>query len=344
MKPVQLLRGALWPLSLLYGGAVQARAWLYCRQFLRQKRLPQIVVSVGNLTVGGTGKTPMVLWLAERALADRKRVGILSRGYRGLGNRNQEQEPQMSDEVRLLRERTGGKVPIGVGADRFAEALRMEAEGIEWFVLDDGFQHLELARDADIVLVDAMNPLGRGLLPRGSLREPLSALARADILVITRSAGDSAIEDELRHYVSAPIFYAQTQLGSILPVPGTPHEAGAVATPGSRKFFAFCAIGNPAGFFGDLKHRWGFQIVGMKSFPDHHVYTTAELRKLERDAQQAGAEALICTEKDLYNFPGEKFEKLPAYFCRIGLQVNDSEGFWRAILASVERRRRGGAR
>jgi 3-deoxy-D-manno-octulosonic-acid transferase len=337
-------RPVLLPLGLLYGAGARARAWLYRRRIVSQKRLPQVVVSVGNLTVGGTGKTPMVLWLAERALAEGKRVGILSRGYPGAGNRKTGNGGQTSDEVRMLRERTGGKVPIGVGANRFAEALRMEKEKIEWFLLDDGFQHLHLARDADIVLVDAMNPTGGNLLPAGERREPLSALGRADILVITRSARAPAIEAGLRRYTDAPIYYAQPRLESILPVPGSARASGPLSAPGSTKFCAFCGIGNPAGFFRDLEDRWGFYLVGLRLFRDHHVFTPAELRNLERAAQEMGAEALICTEKDIYNLPAQSFEKLPAYYCRIGMELSDPDEFWRTILAVVERRRAGAAR
>ena len=338
------VRLALRPLSLLYGGGARARVWLYSKGILRRRSLPQIVMSVGNLTVGGTGKTPMVLWLAERLMAEGKRVAILTRGYKSRGSQNVSAERKVSDEVHLLVRRTAGRVQVVVGANRYWEALRTEKKDVEWFVLDDGFQHLRLARDVDIVLVDALNPFGGGLLPAGRLREPLSALARADILVITRSGATPAIEEQLQRYTAAPVFYAQTQLESILPVPGTPGAAGPLSSPGATKFFSFCGIGNPAGFWSDLNKRWGFQLAGAKAFRDHHAYTTYELRKLEREAQAAGAEALVCTEKDVYNLPADKFEILPAYYCRIGLQLNDADGFWRAILATVERRRTGGAR
>ena len=339
-----LARVALRPLSLLYGGASRARVWLYLQQLFKQHRLPQLVVSVGNLTVGGTGKTPMVLWLAGRLLSEGKRVGILSRGYKGLGIRNNARPAEMSDEVRLLGERLGGKVPIGVGANRLAEARRLEKEGIEWFLLDDGFQHLKLARDVDIVLVDATNPFGGGLLPAGLLREPLSALKRSDILVITRSEAALDIEEQLRRYTPAPVFYGQTKLESILPVPSSPASASSLSTPGNAKFFAFCGIGNPAGFQRDLSESWGFHLVGVKYFRDHHRYSLGDLRAIESDARSSGADALVCTEKDIYNLPAQKFDSLPVYYCRISLRLNDPDKFWQTILATVERRRSGGAR
>src|SRR3981189_1969897 len=137
--PVRML---LWPLSLLYGVFVRLRVWLYAKGLLKQKRLKAPVVSVGNLTVGGTGKTPMVIWLAERFLAEGKRVAVLSRGYRG--------SAKTSDEVEVMRGRVQGRVLFGIGKNRYAEAKLLESAGVDVFLLDDGFQHLPLARDLDI--------------------------------------------------------------------------------------------------------------------------------------------------------------------------------------------------
>src|SRR5690242_13536889 len=164
-----LLRTLLWPLSLLYGAAVRARVWMYQEGWLKQKRLKGTVISVGNLTVGGTGKTPMVIWLAEKFLAEGKRVAILSRGYRGSDG--------TSDEVELMKERLRGRALFGVGKDRYDAGHRLEPKGIDVFLLDDGFQHLQLARDFDLVLVDTLQALREEkLLPAGRLREPRSAL------------------------------------------------------------------------------------------------------------------------------------------------------------------------
>src|SRR5579859_3965253 len=177
-----LVRTLLWPLSLLYGAAVRARAWMYQKGWLKQKRLKGTVVSVGNLTVGGTGKTPMVIWLAEKFLAEGKRVAILSRGYGGSGG--------TSDEIELMRERLRGRALFGVGKNRYDAGQRLEAEGVDIFLLDDGFQHLQLARDVDLVLVDRLQAQSNEkLLPAGRLREPSSALNRADLVVYTRMDG-----------------------------------------------------------------------------------------------------------------------------------------------------------
>src|SRR5437660_1043002 len=165
-----LLRMLLWPYSIVYGAAARLHAWLYAIGIYSKKRLNAPVISVGNLTVGGTGKTPMVVWLAERFLAEGKHVAILSRGYRGSGG--------TSDEVELMKERLGSRVSFGVGPDRYVEGRRIQAEQpVDIFLLDDGFQHLELVRDVDIVLIDSTTFRDRKwLLPAGNMREPFSAI------------------------------------------------------------------------------------------------------------------------------------------------------------------------
>ena len=318
----------LWPFTLTYGAVSRLRARTYRAGILRQRRLEGVVISVGNLTTGGTGKTPMVLWIAQRLLAEGKRAAILTRGYRG------ETSPagRTSDEAQLLRSRLGEAVALGVGADRFARGEELATRGIGWFILDDGFQHLQLARDVDVVLIDATNPFGGGrLLPAGRLREPKSALARADILVITRSDRAPALEASLRHDSSAPIFYARTHLESIRAVRG---DSPGAEDPDahSRKYFAFCGIGNPGAFLSDLR-AWGLDIVGHKSFPDHHRYTPQDAREIENEARVAGASALLCTEKDIFNLAGVRMESFSVSCCRISLRIDRDEEFWRLILS-----------
>jgi tetraacyldisaccharide 4'-kinase len=314
----------------------------YSRGIFKTRRLPGTVISVGNLTVGGTGKTPMVLWIAEHLAREGKETAILTRGYRGSPDASAQGLPQ-SDEVALLRERLSGKVQIGVGANRFKSGEVLARHGVDHFVLDDGFQHLKLARDADIVLVDAIDPFGGGmLLPAGRLREPVSAIRRADVVVITRSvqAPSPAIEVVIRRHTQSPIFYATTRLESVLRVPQL-----AVELPPqdwrSARFMVFCAIGNPAAFHEDL-HRWGFQVAGERSFPDHHLYTEREIAELEQAAANCGADALLCTEKDVWNLRHVLFAGIPAYCCRISLQMPDE--FRGAIEQAIQRRKMGAAR
>jgi tetraacyldisaccharide 4'-kinase len=329
----------LWPLTLPYGLVVRARAQAYRRGIFRPKRIDGVVISVGNLTVGGTGKTPMVLWIAQRLLAEGKKVGILTRGYRGEvapeggGQKNAANSESTSDEVRLMKARLGEGVAFGVGAHRFAKGRELVRGGVQWFVLDDGFQHRQLARDVDIVLIDATNPFGgKHLLPAGRLREPRSALKRADIIVITRSDHAPAIEAAVSHDSAAPIFYAKPYLDSTQSVNDPGAEAVSLSEVQKKKLFAFCGIGNPSAFLADL-HDWGFQVVGQAFFRDHHRYTQQDASAIEGEARRLGAEALICTEKDAFNLDGVRWNELPALYCRISLGIAGEEEFWSTIIA-----------
>jgi len=342
---VTLKETLLWPLSLIYGAVARLRALGYRKKILRQRRLDGVVISVGNLTVGGTGKTPMVLWIAERLLAEGKSVAILTRGYRGKSVVAEPGKPQASrnsmvgstsDEVRLLKSRLGERVMFGVGADRYKSGVALAGRGAQWFILDDGFQHLQLARDVNIVLIDASKPFGGGhLLPAGRLREPRSVLKRADLIVITRSQHAPAIESVVRHYSNAPIFYAHTKLDS---VHSRLHPQSTLAEARGRAFFAFCGIGNPGAFVADLRE-WGFQIVGHKFFRDHHRYSPADMVEIEKEARKAGATGLICSEKDSFNLP-ETLPSMDVWVCAISLQVDEEDNFWRGIMNKAQSRAR----
>jgi tetraacyldisaccharide 4'-kinase len=319
-----LVRGLLWPLSVVYGGYVRVRAWLYARGWLKQRRLRGKVISVGNLTVGGTGKTPMVLWLAEKFLAEGKRVAVLSRGYRGSGG--------TSDEIELMKHHLQARVTFGVGKDRFAEGQRIEQQqSVDVFLLDDGFQHLALARDIDILMLDGSHKLkDQWLLPSGVLREPISACRRADILVVTRKTERPDIEAGDAHKYS--IFYAQTRLLGFRRHGGhadIQHLSEICHGP----FFAFCGIGNPQAFFDDLS-RWEVPVAGETIFRDHHPYTSADLRRLETAAQRAGATAFVTTEKDAENLDKENSTAIPIFVAVIDF-VFSAEG---EFLAALERK------
>lgn len=330
-----LIRTLLQPLGMLYGAMMRLRTAFYEHGLLRSRRLPGTVISVGNLTVGGTGKTPMVLWIVERLAAEGHRPAILTRGYRGLGRGDGNCE-ESADEVALLRQRLDGRVQFGVGKDRYKNGLALAKDGAEWFILDDGFQHLELQRDANIVLLDATDPFGGGgVLPAGRLREPHAGLARADIVIITRTKHAPALETVIRRFTRAPIFYALTQLDAVLRVPSLT-EALPEGERRRLKLFAFCGIGNPVAFYDDLKS-WDFSVVGQRTFPDHHRYSVAEIQELEAEAAAAGANALICTEKDVFNLPPSLAPTLPIYACRIRFGLNDENAFWTAVRAAIGR-------
>ena len=321
-----IMRWLLWPLSLVYGIVVRLRLWLYARGTFETKRLRTPVISVGNLTVGGTGKTPIVIWLAERFLAAGKRVGILSRGYKG--------SCKTSDEIEMMKYRLQDRVLFGVGANRYEQGRRLEQQGVDVFLLDDGYQHLQLARDVNLLLMDAAQPLGREmLLPAGRLREPISAMSRASLLVFTRtetSAGASVAIGKMQGY---PVFAAATRLlgfrrlGGGVPVLT---QAGIGAGP----FLAFCGIGNPRAFFLDLQN-WQIPVAGTQAFPDHHRYTAGEVEALAQAARAAGARAFVTTEKDAQNLGEAQFGEIPAFVAMIDLEISQEAVFWEAMQAQI---------
>ncbi len=331
MNVSPLVRMLLWPVSLLYGAIVRLRVWLYAKGLLKQKRLKAPVVSVGNLTVGGTGKTPMVIWLAERFLAEGKRVAILSRGYRGVN--------RTSDEIELMKFRLQGRAAFGVGQDRFTEGQRIESQQpVDVFLLDDGFQHLQLARDLDILLMDASRGLaGEFLLPAGRLREPLSAMSRANILVFTRTENMPGTVDAIQKLNQYPVFAAATQLVGFRRLGG---EITLLSSSeiGAGPFFAFCGLGNPDAFFRDLRN-WGLAVCSQMSFSDHHHYTEEDILQIQLEAKRAGANAFVTTEKDEQNLSGMRFEHPPVYVSVIDLVVSPESDFRNALDQTLQQGR-----
>lgn len=321
MNLAPVARFVLWPFALLYGTVVRIRAWCYEIGFFKAQRLKKPVISIGNLTLGGTGKTPMVIWLAEKLMAEGKRVGILSRGYRGDG--------RTSDEIELMKFRLKGRVQFGVGKDRLVQGRLLE-DSVDVFLLDDGYQHLRLARDVNILLVDSVRPLGKErLLPAGRLREPLSAMDRADILVITRTGALSEAEAAISRLTEYPVFAARTKLlgfrrmWSDAPVlPCEELERG--------PFFAFCGIGNPGAFILDLE-TWGLEITNKAAFADHHQYSDGEIQELLDAARESGAQALVTTEKDAQNMADLEAVEMPVYVAVIEAELSQEQAFLDAI-------------
>jgi tetraacyldisaccharide 4'-kinase len=291
-----LLRGLLLPISQIYKLITLSRNALYHHRILPSHAPPCPVICIGNLTTGGTGKTPLVAWLC-RTLSETKklRVVVLTRGYKS--NDTQTDEPAML-------EKQLGNTPVIVNANRIEGTKTALARGpVDIFVMDDGFQHQRLARDLNIVTLDATNPFGYGkLLPAGLLREPVAALKRAQCAVITRT--DQISAEKLKAL--------KTTIQSICPsilLATTAHSPTAVHLPerqtqptswlNGRKVFAFCGIGNPQAFFMTLENL-GANLVGNHVFDDHYHCTEADLRNLLQQALQNQAEILLTTEK---NYP-----------------------------------------
>src|ERR1700686_4652286 len=330
MKLSRPLRILLWPASKLYGIGVSIRTRFYASGWRKQKRLKAAVISVGNLSVGGTGKTPLVIWMAEKLVAQGPRVGILTRGYRGTAG--------SSDEGELMKSRLQNRVIFGVGKNRFAEGQRIESrQATDIFLLDDGFQHLQLARDLDIVLMDASRPVGgQPLLPAGPMREPISAVARADVIVFTRTENAPGAKEAIQRFWKLPIFAASTFLLGLRRL-GTEGPLQTVADLGTGPFFTFCGIGNPEAFERDLQ-RWGITPAGHMFFPDHHRYTREDVKAIEEAGARLRAKALLTTEKDSWNLKDVQFSALPVFVSVIDLEITGETEFLTAINGALQAR------
>jgi tetraacyldisaccharide 4'-kinase len=326
-------------------------AWIWERVATRPvrevKRLDVPVISVGNITAGGTGKTPFVAWLAARLAAQRHRPGILTRGYGRRSHQSVLALPagvrapvcQTGDEPQIFLRR--GHAALGVGSDRYqtGAALRKQFD-CDMFLLDDGFQHRKLARDLDIVLIDGLLPFGTGrLLPIGRLREPLTGLRRADAFVITRMERTrmaDAIERRLKEYnPEAPVFHAATIAERWVEFTNG-HESDSVDFTRER-VIAFCGLGNPASFWQTLSSL-GIYPVDTVEYGDHHSYSPAEVRRLAQLADDLRATTLLTTEKDAINlFEGAAslLRGVRLFWLRIDLRIDDEAGLLDLVASAT---------
>jgi tetraacyldisaccharide 4'-kinase len=340
--PAGPIRPVLWLLAQFW---TAGSAWSQRRSSARARHLDTPVVSVGGISMGGAGKTPMVDYLAERMRQRGRRPAILTRGYL-----------RRSIEPSILVE-AGGDVPArvtgdeaqifvhsghahaGIGADRWSTGRLVEEKyHPHLFLLDDGFQHRRLARDLDIVLIDALNPFAGGaVFPLGNLREPLRGLARADAFVLMRAAperGYRGIRDRLAELnPTAPIFR-----GRIEPRYWVNTRTGQPEHPPEAPAAAFCGLANPASFWRTLR-TLGIAPVFTWTFDDHHRYQCAEVQRLAAQARMHGAPFLLTTEKDAMNLPERAAEilrdaSIELYWLKIGIQVEREE----ALLELIESR------
>jgi tetraacyldisaccharide 4'-kinase len=295
--------------GLAYRAVVALRHSLYDSGRLPSHRLSCAVISIGNLTVGGTGKTPLTSHVAALLRDSGYRVGVVSRGYRRRGGsapllvsngRALLADAQGAGDEPYLIARDNPAVPVAVGADRVAAArLLVRSFSPEVLVLDDAFQHRRLARDLDLLLVDGRDPWGNGrMLPRGPLREPVASLARADAFVLTRSSGTipaelaSALE---RFNPGAPVFHCRLEPRGFVTAEG---ETVGLASLKGFSAFAFSGIARPERFEDDLR-ALGVGMAGARRFPDHHRFRRRDLQEIVREARRCRADVLVTTEKDL---------------------------------------------
>lgn len=297
-----LIKSTLSTFTYPYLAVLNTRNILYKNGVVKSRRLPVKVISIGNITTGGTGKTPLVEFMARYLLEKNKKVAILSRGYGG-NNPLQKNNDNVNDECLILRENLQD-VPVLAGKDRVKNGERAIRDyDVDCIILDDGFQHFRIKRDLDIVVIDSLNPFGgENLIPRGSLREPLKNLGRADLFMISHcnQSNEQTIKSictKLSHVnndvpvcesVHSPVHIENITDGSIL---GPEWLKG-------KRIYGLSAIGNPESFTYTLKGL-GADLIKHRKFHDHHNYTNEEIDDVISEAQSLGTDAIVVTQKDI---------------------------------------------
>lgn len=340
-------------LSSIYTGIVRLRLTLYKYGIRKIKRLDRPVISIGNITMGGTGKTPFTIFTARLLVQAGFSPAILSRGYRGtaekrnllISNREGILHPAnvSGDEPRLMAENLP-RVPIAVGGNRYRSGivcLQDPSANPDLFILDDGFQHVQLYRDIDIVLIDATSPFGGGETPpKGILREPLSSLRRADALVITRShlakENRDLIRARLRNFSpSAPVFFFSHRISGFHAL-GTnlKQQESFQADPPGKSAFVLAAIGNPFQFLKDLD-KLGLKIEGKILMRDHHLFTQPDVDQAIEQFRDSGAEFMVTTEKDSIKLKNLDLRDVPIYFAAMRMYSGEEDRFRSWLLGKL---------
>jgi tetraacyldisaccharide 4'-kinase len=316
-----LLRGALRVAEVPYGTAVAWRNHRFDRGAAKIHYAKVPVISVGNLTVGGTGKTPLVKWIARRFHERDVKVAILSRGYGARNGRPNDEALELAADF--------PEIPHLQCRDRVASAAAaVEQIQIRALLLDDGFQHRRLHRNLDIVLLDALAPFGYShLLPRGTLREPLVALRRADVVVLSRA---DLIDKEARSQIRRLVHLRSPQAAwceicfmptYLINAVGERLHCKALA---GRRVSAFCGIGSPAGFRATLDSN-GLQVASWREFPDHHAYSCDDLGDLAARCSRDGISTLVCTRKDLVKIQQTHLGDIPLWALAVEARFLDGE-------------------
>ena len=339
----------LYPLQFITRIWMKLRITLYARGLLSVTEPPLPVVSIGNNSLGGTNKTPMTELVVRQFREAGIEAGLVSRGYRTREHGpiwiGQDEESThrdtAGDEPLMLAKRLPG-VKIVVSRDRVQGVALLASLGARVAVTDDTFQHRRMARDVDIVLVDATCPFGNGnVIPAGSMREPKSAFGRADLLVITKAnqAGPDLLastREELEKLLDPrKIFTAEIKMESWIEIRNGEERTVSVDHSPKGSFLAFSAIGSPAGFYNFLEQE-GISVKAHRTFRDHHIFTQSDITKLVELALSLNVDGFICTEKDLVNLPEGIDLDVPIYIPRIVVKLDDDIGFRTKIMEKLK--------
>ncbi len=334
-----LAQAVLRPLSWVWAAGHRANV---ARQLAQRRTLSTPVISIGGLTMGGSGKSPMVAHLAHLLRERGRNPAILTRGYHRKSHdrvvivpRGEKAATELTGDEAQIYVRAGD-AHVGIGKDRYDTGVRMEETlSPDLFILDDGFQHLRLARTQDVVMIDALDPFGGGMFPLGRRREPCRSLARASAIVVTRvepGQDIARLKRIIRQYSPAPIFTAR-----VAPRSWIDYESRAIRPAAEVKFgrvAAFCGLGNPRAFWRTLEEL-EIDVVFQWAFGDHHQYKPSELERLAEQAADGGAEVLVTTEKDVMNFCQQAVKIVSPHkllWLKIGIEIDREEEFLQHIL------------
>lgn len=326
--------------SLFYSLIVQVRAWFYKKNIFETRRLSVPVISIGNLTLGGTGKTPMTIWVAQKLLENGRKPAILSRGYQSKTKKSIEivsdkngilVEPEFSgDEPAMMARRLRG-VPVIVGKDRYeAGVLAIEKLGVDFLILDDGYQRLDVKRDLNVLLIDHSHEFENDtIFPAGTLREPLKEAGRADLICFTRVADN--LDPPIKSYSNAPIIKNQTVIKVLTDL--ELKETKGINDLKGLRVCAFCGIAQPEKF-KKLLELYGAQVVSFLSFPDHHHFKSGDIKNVEDKARRCEAEIILTTEKDSVKLLAFSFS-MPLFVAILDLNWLEGEDTINRYLSKV---------
>ena len=333
-----IVKSTLSTFTLPYLAILNTRNTLYNNGIVRSTKLPVKVISIGNITTGGTGKTPLVEFTVKYLREIGKKVAVLSRGYGG-NNSSQHKNEVVNDECLALRENLQD-VPVLAGKDRVKNGRKAISNfRVDCVILDDGFQHLKLKRDLDIVVIDAINPFGgENLIPRGSLREPLKNLKRADLFIISHC-------DQSNEQIIKSIYKKLYRINKDAPVCESIHrplhfdnikDGPALGLDWSKgkKIYAISAIGNPESFAYTLDGL-DANLIKHKMFQDHHVYTTDEMDEVISEAQSLGADAIVVTQKDMVKLRKMNIKDVNILSLKIEIQITKGIELYKKVIDSV---------
>lgn len=356
-KAERLKRVVLWPPAKLYELAVRLRVAAYETAYLKQKKLDATVISVGSLTLGGAGKTPVAHYIARYLKSEDHSVAILTRGYaresmgmRVLNDPMSERNPSSAPSYRefgdepLMLARSLRDIPVIIDKNRYEAGLWAESKfGSEVLVLDDAYQHLALARDLNILLLDATDTFGGFKMPPfGRLREPLYGIKRADAIIVTRA--DRAFDQDqtqaiIKYYCGdrVPVMYLYSIINRLRHlVTGDVYESKSF---GGWNAAVACGIANPGAFSEDVLQT-GINIVSESFFADHHAFTQEDVDRITRAARVAGADAIVTTEKDAVRLEGLSHGDIPVYAAQLEIESDDEVRLKSLLLRTVKIRQR----